>query len=60
MKGTGWRFAPLWGFTPSYPQGKKRLPLMFRGAHGGNLDCKELAAGSTIYFPVFHEGALFP
>src|SRR5262245_22385066 len=26
---------------------------------GGNLDCKELVAGSTIYLPVLNEGALF-
>lgn len=26
---------------------------------GGNLDCKELVAGSTIYLPVWNKGALF-
>lgn len=26
---------------------------------GGNLDCKELTPGSTIYLPVWNEGALF-
>lgn len=26
---------------------------------GGNLDCKELTAGSVIYLPVLNEGALF-
>jgi acetamidase/formamidase len=26
---------------------------------GGNLDCKELTAGSTIFLPVWNEGALF-
>lgn len=29
------------------------------GRFGGNLDCKELTAGSTLYLPVFKEGALF-
>jgi acetamidase/formamidase len=29
------------------------------GAFGGNLDCKELTAGSTLYLPVFQKGALF-
>lgn len=29
------------------------------GRFGGNLDCKELTAGSTLYLPVFHPGALF-
>lgn len=28
-------------------------------AHGGNLDNKELTAGSTLYLPVWAEGALF-
>ncbi|HJO97644.1 MAG: acetamidase/formamidase family protein [Rhodospirillales bacterium] len=27
--------------------------------HGGNLDLKELVAGTTLYLPVFNEGALF-
>ncbi len=29
------------------------------GLFGGNLDCKELVAGTTLYLPVFHPGALF-
>ncbi|MCX6955262.1 MAG: acetamidase/formamidase family protein [Verrucomicrobia bacterium] len=29
------------------------------GNFGGNLDCKELVAGSTLYLPVFQKGALF-
>jgi acetamidase/formamidase len=29
------------------------------GAYGGNLDVKDLTAGTTLYLPVFHRGALF-
>ncbi|HMN43695.1 MAG TPA: acetamidase/formamidase family protein [Povalibacter sp.] len=29
------------------------------GLFGGNLDCKELVSGATLYLPVFHPGALF-
>lgn len=29
------------------------------GRFGGNLDCKELTAGATLYLPVFHKGGLF-
>ena len=29
------------------------------GAFGGNLDVKDLTAGSTLYLPVFHPGARF-
>ncbi len=29
------------------------------GVYGGNMDFRELKAGSTLYLPVFHPGALF-
>jgi acetamidase/formamidase len=29
------------------------------GAFGGNLDVKDFKAGTTLYLPVFHSGALF-
>ncbi len=29
------------------------------GAFGGNLDVEDLTAGTTVYLPVFHPGALF-
>ncbi|RIW31868.1 acetamidase [Bacillus salacetis] len=29
------------------------------GPHGGNMDTKLITEGSTLYLPVFHEGALF-
>jgi len=28
------------------------------GKHGGNMDLPEVAPGSTLFFPVYHEGAL--
>jgi acetamidase/formamidase len=28
-------------------------------AHGGNIDCKELVAGTTLYLPIPVDGALF-
>lgn len=30
----------------------------FPGAHGGNMDCKLISKGATVYFPVQVEGAL--
>jgi len=42
------------GVTVSGVQGS-RPP----GAFGGNLDVKDLTAGTTVYLPVFHPGALF-
>jgi acetamidase/formamidase len=29
------------------------------GLFGGNLDSKDLSAGSTLYLPIYHKGALF-
>ena len=29
------------------------------GNHGGNMDNKRIAKGATLYFPVFHNGAIF-
>ena len=41
------------------PPGLKRVTTKPPGAFGGNLDFKHLVAGSTLYLPVFNEGALF-
>ena len=29
------------------------------GCHGGNMDNKRIKVGVSLYFPVFHEGAIF-
>jgi amidase len=42
------------GVTP-----KKEMPCGSLGAHGGNMDVKELTVGTKLYLPVFVEGALF-
>ena len=42
------------GVTP-----KSEISTGSLGKHGGNMDVKELAAGTTLYLPVFTEGALF-
>ena len=34
------------------------VPTGYPGAHGGNLDCRLVVRGSTLYFPVRAEGAL--
>jgi acetamidase/formamidase len=52
--------APFMGIVavappPETPRVSTRPP----GAFGGNLDFKHLTAGSTLYLPVFNEGALF-
>lgn len=34
------------------------IPCGEPGSHGGNMDNTRIAAGSVLYLPVFHEGAL--
>jgi len=36
-----------------------RIPSGSLGRHGGNMDVKELTAGTKLYLPVFVDGALF-
>ncbi|WP_146347947.1 acetamidase/formamidase family protein [Phaeobacter marinintestinus] len=50
-------FFGVMGVAP--PQNWGRISTIQPRAHGGNLDNKELGAGSTLYLPVFAEGALF-
>jgi len=40
---------------PSYGRVTSQFPL----EHGGNMDNKELVAGTTAYFPIWNRGALF-
>ena len=49
-------FMGVMGMPPAEPG---RHPTAPPRAWGGNLDCKELVAGSTLYLPIPVEGALF-
>jgi acetamidase/formamidase len=51
---------PFFGVVGVAPPAKRgRLTSRIPGAHGGNLDNKELVGGATLFLPVFEEGALF-
>ena len=50
-------FFGVMGVAP--PAGWGRITSVAPQATGGNLDNKELVAGSTLYLPVFTEGGLF-
>ena len=50
-------FFGVMGLAP--PPGWGRITSVAPQACGGNLDNKELVAGSTLYLPVFVDGALF-
>ena len=48
---------PMIGVIGVAPAGKEILNGT-PGAHGGNMDCKIITAGTTVYLPVNVEGAL--
>ncbi len=49
-------FLGIMGMPPDEPG---RHPTSPPRASGGNIDCKELVAGSTLYLPIPMDGALF-
>ena len=49
-------FLGVMGLSPAEPGEHSTIPP--RAACGGNIDCKELVAGSTLYLPVCVPGAL--
>jgi len=49
-------FCGVMGVAPAEPGAFRTRPP---GAFGGNLDVRQLSAGSTLYLPVMNPGALF-
>ncbi|MEU0562421.1 acetamidase/formamidase family protein [Dactylosporangium sp. NPDC006015] len=49
-------FMGVMGMPPAEPGEHSTIPPR---AHGGNIDCKELVAGTTLLLPVPVDGALF-
>lgn len=35
-----------------------RIETSYPGPHGGNMDCKRIVEGATLYLPVYHPGGL--
>jgi len=50
---------PMLGCISVAPQGMEAFGGTHLGPFGGNLDYNGVVAGTTMYFPVFHPGALF-
>jgi acetamidase/formamidase len=51
--------APFFGTMGVCPAGASAQPIMPPGTFGGNMDTRQLIAGSTLYLPVQVEQALF-
>ncbi len=50
---------PFFGTMGVCPPGASAQPVMPPGVFGGNLDTRQLVAGTTLYLPVHEPGALF-
>ena len=50
---------PFFGTMGVCPAGASAQPVMPPGTFGGNMDTRQLVAGSTLYLPVHVEKALF-
>jgi amidase len=57
-KGVRLKADPMIGTIGVAPR-TDEIPTGSLGKHGGNMDVKELTAGTKLYLPVFTEGALF-
>jgi acetamidase/formamidase len=51
--------APFLGFMAVAPRDDGPHNSIPPGPHGGNIDLKDLVAGTTLYLPIWNDGALF-
>jgi acetamidase/formamidase len=50
---------PMLGRLAVAPAGDEAFGGLWPGNFGGNMDASDLREGTTLYLPVFHDGALF-
>lgn len=50
---------PFLGIMGVLPPGSSPVSSSVPGAFGGNIDCSDLVVGTTLYLPIFVEGAGF-
>jgi amidase len=51
--------SPMLGRVAVAPDGNEEFSGMWPGNFGGNMDASDVREGTTVYLPVFHEGAYF-
>jgi amidase len=50
---------PMLGRVATAPPGQESWDGLWPGVFGGNMDDSDVREGTTVYLPVFHDGALF-
>ena len=51
--------APMLGRVAVAPSGEEAFGGLWPGNFGGNMDAADVREGTTVYLPIFHEGAYF-
>jgi acetamidase/formamidase len=50
---------PMLGRVAVAPRGEEEFGGLWPGDFGGNMDAVEIRQGTTVYLPIFHDGAYF-
>jgi len=50
---------PMLGRVAVAPRGQEAFGGLWPGDFGGNMDAQEVREGTTVYLPIFHDGAYF-
>jgi acetamidase/formamidase len=50
---------PMLGRVAVAPRGQEAFGGLWPGDFGGNMDAPEVKEGTTVYLPIFHDGAYF-
>ena len=50
---------PMLGRVAVAPRGEEAFAGLWPGDFGGNMDAQEVRPGTTVYLPIFHDGAYF-
>lgn len=50
---------PMLGRVAVAPRGEEAFGGLWPGSFGGNMDAQEVRPGTTVYLPIFHDGAYF-
>ncbi|MBM3517970.1 MAG: hypothetical protein FJX56_08885 [Alphaproteobacteria bacterium] len=53
-----WDLEPFCGTLATAPEREVFTSLLGQGPFGGNIDCRDIAAGNIIYLNAYHEGGL--
>ena len=59
MKSIEIELKPMLGRVAVAPRGQEAFAGLWPGDFGGNMDAQEVREGTTVYLPIFHDGAYF-